>query len=681
MANKLVNETSPYLRQHAQNPVHWHPWGEEAFALAREKDKPVFLSIGYSTCHWCHVMARESFTNSEVAAILNDHFVPVKVDREERPDVDAIYMSACQAMTGQGGWPLSVFLTPDGRPFYAGTYFPPDIRYGRPGLKQLLHKLSKEYRQNRDQVEEIAARMKTALAEEGASPGEVEPDVAERCFHALVQAFDEKCGGFGHPPKFPAPHNLMFLLRYQRQKRDERALSMVVATLENMISGGIWDHIGFGFARYSTDRRWLVPHFEKMLYDNALLLIACCEAWQVSGISLFADTSRGIVDWLEREMTAPGGGFYSAIDADSEGEEGKYYLLQPSEVESVLGMEEAELFCRAYDISEEGNFAGKNIANTIATDWNGLAQQYGMNRKQLEQVLELARRRMLEARKERVKPHRDEKILTAWNGLMIAGLAVGARALAEAGWLKMAVRAAEYIENNLIVNERLMAAQSDGVVKYRGYLDDYACMLWACLELYAASFAPRWLAAARHYADSIINLFAGEEQGGFYFTGWDGEQLIARPREIYDGAMPSGNSIIAREFVRLSRLTGEPGYLEHARGIFRTFAATINRIPTGHTHLLQGLLLVQGPAREVVVIGEKGDAAVSGLVEKLQQGFHPDTTLVVTDDPAKLAEAAPILAGYAGEQRPVAYVCENQTCGPPQRDFDTLARHLAQPPH
>ncbi|WP_017434056.1 thioredoxin domain-containing protein [Saccharococcus caldoxylosilyticus] len=677
--NRLIREKSPYLLQHAYNPVDWYPWGEEAFAKAKKENKPIFLSIGYSTCHWCHVMAHESFEDEEVAAILNEKYISIKVDREERPDIDSIYMRVCQMLTGHGGWPLSVFLTPEGKPFYAGTYFPKRSRYGQPGFIDVLTKLYHKYRENPNEIERMAEQITEALRQSVRTAGaeRLSLEAVEKAYRQLSGSFDTVYGGFGGAPKFPIPHMLMFLMRYYQWKRDERALLMVEKTLNGMANGGIYDHIGYGFARYSTDAMWLVPHFEKMLYDNALLVIAYTEAYQLTKNERYKEIAEQIIEFVKREMTSNDGAFYSAIDADSEGVEGKYYVWAPDEVINVLGTELGELYCRVYDITEEGNFEGKNVPNLIHTRMDRIARQYRMAEEELHEKLEEARKRLFAERSLRVYPHVDDKILTAWNALMIAALAKAAKVYKRRDYLQMAERALSFVETNLFQNGRLMVRYRDGEVKHKGIIDDYAFLVWAYIEMYEATLGLSYLQKAKACTEQMISLFWDEEHGAFFMTGSDAEELIVQEKEIYDGALPSGNSVAAVQLIRLARLTGDLTVLEKAETMYKVFQRQVEAYESGHTFFLQGLLLLEAPTVEVVLFGKQGDEKREQLIQKWQDTFVPNVFLLAAELPDDFAKIAPFAAEYEplGEETTV-YVCENFSCQQPTTDVESVAKQL-----
>lgn len=674
--NRLINEKSPYLLQHAHNPVDWYPWGDEALAKAKAEDKPIFLSIGYSTCHWCHVMERESFEDEEVAALLNEGYISVKVDREERPDIDHIYMNACQAMTGQGGWPLTVLLTPEKKPFFAGTYFPKKGRWGLPGLVEILTQVGQKWEQERDRVQEAGEEVLELMGprlglQSGAS---LNRDVLDMAYQQLKDRFDHEYGGFGQAPKFPSPHNLMFLLRYWKRSGEKEALTMVERTLQAMYRGGLFDHVGYGFSRYSTDQKWLVPHFEKMLYDNALLALAYLEAYQVTGSNFYARVARKIFTYILRDMTSPEGGFYSAEDADSEGVEGKFYLWTPGEVGEILGEDAGEVFCRQYDIAPGGNFEGKSIPNLIHNPLENEAPASGQESGDYRAHLDVLRKKLFVAREERVRPFKDDKILTSWNGLMIAALARGGAVLEEPGYTRAAERAAGFILSRLRrENGRLLARYRDGEAAIPAYLDDYAFITWGLLELYGAGFEPRFLRDALTLTHQALDLFRDRQHGGFFFYGADAEELIARPKEIYDGALPSGNSVMLLNLLRLARLTGDETLRDEAERQVLAFAGVVAEYPQAYSFFMMGLDFYLGPVREIVIAGKSGDALAERMLKATQRRFMPET--VVVFNPADgagtdLAEMAP----YLGEQRSpdgrtTAYVCQNYACQAPVTDY------------
>ncbi|MCA1183957.1 thioredoxin domain-containing protein [Bacillus licheniformis] len=677
--NRLINEKSPYLLQHAHNPVDWYPWGEEAFEKAKRENKPVLVSIGYSTCHWCHVMAHESFEDEEVAKLLNEKFVSIKVDREERPDVDSIYMTICQMMTGQGGWPLNVFLTPDQKPFYAGTYFPKTSRFNRPGFVEVVKQLSDTFAKNREHVEDIAEKAANNLrikakSDAGDSLGE---DILRRTYQQLINSFDAAYGGFGSAPKFPIPHMLTFLLRYHQYSGEENALYSVMKTLDSMANGGIYDHVGYGFARYSTDDEWLVPHFEKMLYDNALLLIAYTEAYQITKNERYKQISEQIITFVRREMTDEKGAFYSALDADTEGVEGKYYVWSKEEVLETLGDELGELYCAVYNITQEGNFEGHNIPNLIYTRLEDIKDEFALTDEELQNKLEEARTKLFEKRQERTYPHVDDKVLTSWNALMIAGLAKAAKVYNAPEYLEMARAAAEFIENKLIQDGRIMVRYRDGEVKNKGFIDDYAFLLWAYIELYEASLDLTDLRKAKKLEADMKGLFWDEEHGGFYFTGSDAEALIVRDKEVYDGALPSGNGVLAVQLSRLGRLTGDLSLHDQAAKMFAAFHGDVSAYPSGHTNFLQGLLSQVMPQKEIVVLGKRNDPDRQKIVSALQQAFQPNYAVLAAESPDDFKGIADFAAEYkAVDNKTTVYICENFACRQPTTNIDEALDQL-----
>ncbi len=547
--NHLIQEKSPYLLQHAENPVEWYPWGDEAFQKAKKEDRPIFLSIGYATCHWCHVMAHESFEDEEVARLLNESYISIKVDREERPDIDQIYMQACQVMTGRGGWPLSVFMTAEGKPFFAGTYFPKRTRMGLPGFVEILTHIAALWTNDRERILKASDDITDVIQYRDHPPAlgtEPELKTLRSGYEQLAKNFDQSWGGFGSAPKFPTPHNLTFLLRWHRRGNDPKVRDMVETTLDAMRGGGIFDQIGFGFHRYSVDEKWLVPHFEKMLYDQALLAIAYIEAYQATAKPWHAQVAREIFTYVLRDMTSPEGGFYSAEDADSEGKEGLFYLWTPQEVKRHLGEDTGALICRFYDITDDGNFEEHLSIPHIPVQPKAFAEREGMDVRELGTLLEQSRERLFEARERRVHPLKDDKILTSWNGLMIAALAKGYQALGDRAYKKAACQAADFVLHKLrTTSGRLLRRYRHGHVAYNGYLEDYSFLVWGLIELYEATFDIRYLEEAVEINRTMIDLFWDEEVGGLYFAGKDNERLIAKSKEAYDGATPSGNSVSA----------------------------------------------------------------------------------------------------------------------------------------
>jgi uncharacterized protein len=692
-SNRLALEKSPYLLQHAHNPVDWYPWGQEAFDKAKKEDKPIFLSIGYSTCHWCHVMEKESFEDENTARMMNDTFVSIKVDREERPDIDNVYMTVCQMMTGGGGWPLNIIMTPDKRPFFAGTYFPRESVPGRIGMMDLSGRVRELWTNSRGKLEESADKVTQALREVSDSPvgqalGE---DVFDIAYTQLSQRFDHQHGGFSDSPKFPTPHNLMFLLRYWKRTGRSEALEMVEETLKSMRAGGVYDHVGFGFHRYSTDKEWLVPHFEKMLYDQAMLAMAYIEACQATGNPDYRKTAEDIFEYVLRDMASPEGGFYSAEDADSEGEEGKFYLWSVSEVQALLDQEKADLFIYAYNLSREGNFkeestgrlTGDNIPHLRKTIPQ-IAAIKGVTVEELESRLSEARKVLFDEREKRIHPHKDDKILTDWNGLMIAALAKGAQAFDRKDYLQAAERCADFIITEMrISGSELLHRYRDGQAGLPAHVDDYAFLIWGLIELYEASFNSKYLSTAIRLNDEFINRFQDEKNGGFFFTAYDSEKLPTRNKEIYDGATPSGNSTAALNLIRLSRITGDSSLEQKAIEIGKAFYETVMKFPSAYTQLLSSLDFVFGPSFEVVVVGDVESKDTLEMLKRVRSVFEPNKTVILKPldkTEPEIVRIAPFTASLSAlEGKATAYVCRNYNCDLPTTDPDDLLNLLARP--
>jgi hypothetical protein len=696
MPNRLADEKSPYLRQHKDNPVDWHPWGEEAFEKARAEDRPVFLSIGYSTCHWCHVMEEESFEDPEVARLMNDTVVAVKVDREERPDLDSIYMTVCQMMRGQGGWPLTVLLTPDRKPFYAATYLPKHGRFGRMGMMELLPRVHKLWNENREKLledaDDVTATLQEAVAQSagGSAPEAEHVDEAAR---QLSSRFDRAHGGFGAAPKFPSPHNLLFLLRQWHRSGNEQLLEKVTATLKGMRQGGIFDQVGYGFHRYSTDARWLLPHFEKMLYDQALHVLAYTEAYRATGREAFRRTAEEVVAYLHRDLEAPDGGFYSAEDADSltddgEREEGAFYVWSVDEVREVLDDDLAELVVDAYSMTKEGNYqdestgrrTGKNVLH-LGEPAADVAARHDLAPETLRERLDAARERLYERREERPRPALDDKVLTDWNGLAIAALARLAAATGNEEAERAAVRAARFLEETLRdADGRLLHRYRDGEAAIRAHLEDYAFYVWGLIELYEATFDPEWLALALEHTDRCLDRFWDEDDGGFYQTADDAEALIVRQKELHDGAQPSGNSVQMMNLLRLARMTGRTDLEEKADALAAWAGKQVRAQPSGFTGFLMGVQLALAPGREVVIAGNREAGDTRSLVDALRSAYAPFTVALhrPPGDAPRIAELAPFTAGQTPRDgRAAAYVCQNFSCEAPITDSDALRRRLA----
>ncbi|WAG57995.1 thioredoxin domain-containing protein [Clostridium estertheticum] len=672
--NELINEKSPYLLQHAYNPVKWNPWGEEAFALAKAEDKPIFLSIGYSTCHWCHVMEKESFENEEVAAILNRYFIAIKVDREERPDVDSIYMSVCQSLTGSGGWPLTIFMTSDKKPFYAGTYFPRESMRGMPGIKDVLISIAEQWNENKENIIESSKKIVEHIKsiDEFVKTGELGEAEIHNAYSSFASIFDDKYGGFGRSPKFPAPHNLQFLLRYWKNYNETKALEIVETTLEAMYAGGIFDHIGFGFSRYSTDQKWLVPHFEKMLYDNALLAQVYIEAFEATGKKFYKDVADKIFTYILRDMTSTEGAFYSAEDADSEGIEGKYYLLTHEEIALVLGEESYKIYCKQYDITTKGNFEGRNIPNLIGKQ-NSVNIDEKVNIK-----LEEMREKLFEYREERIHPYKDDKILTSWNGLMIAALAYGGRVFKNTSYINAAEKAMNFILSKMINDKgRLMARYRDGDVAHLGYLDDYAFTVHALIELYEVTFNAVYLTKAIELNENMIKLFKDENQGGLYLYGVDGEELISRPKDIYDGAMPSGNSVATLNMLRLARLTANSKLEDEAALQFKVFASKVKTIESAHAYFMTALLYSAVPGKDIIIAGDESAVGTKAMIREINSTYLPFATVVLNTGDKRLNSINSELDSHKSLLgKTTAYICENYTCREPITDLQKFSESI-----
>ncbi len=681
--NRLVFEKSPYLLQHAANPVNWYPWGELAFQEAKEQDKPVFLSIGYATCHWCHVMERESFEDQEVADLINDTFIPIKVDREERPDIDQIYMAVCQAVTGSGGWPLTLILTPEKKPFFAGTYFPKQGRYGRVGMMELIPRLNSLWKDNRAELLQSAEKITDHI--KGSTQvvkGTVDQFAPQLAFQQLKDRFDSDQGGFIPAPKFPSPHNLIFLLRYWHLNNEPEALAIVEKTLQKMHLGGIFDQVGFGFHRYSTDPAWRLPHFEKMLYDQAMLVLAYAEAYQATGKELYSRVVRETLTYVLRDMTSPEGGFFSAEDADSEGEEGLFYLWTKNEFRDYLGNEGADLFISLFNMTEEGNF--EDEATKLATGRNLLylresieqsAEKLGLSEKELFKLWENARQLLFAIREKRIHPLKDDKILTDWNGLMIAALAFAGRVLDDPEYIAAAKRAADFIWSTLRdENGLLMKRYRDGEGGLPAHLDDYAFLVWGMLEIYQADFDPAYLKRALDLNQDMLDTFWDQESGALFFSSADQTDLIHRSKDLYDGAIPSGNSVAALNLIRLGRLTSNPEFEEKAFQIGNFFATQINAVPQGYSQFLTALLFAYGPSYEVVVAGDRNAQDTREMIKRLQGHYSPNTVHIYRPPEAPwLFETIPVLTHQiALNGKATAYVCQNFQCSAPTTDLEKM---------
>jgi len=688
--NRLIHEQSLYLLQHAHNPVDWYPWGEEAFEKAKKERKPVFLSVGYSTCHWCHVMEKESFEDPEVARLMNETFVSVKVDREERPDIDSIYMKVCQLLTGSGGWPLTIIMTPDKKPFFASTYIPRENRFGRLGMLELIPRLNDLWKSRSEELEESADKIISVLKEstkdfQGKALGQ---DTLEAAYQQLKQQFDPEHGGFGLSPKFPVPHNLFFLLRYWKRTEEGKALDMVEKTLRTMRQGGIFDQLGYGFHRYSTDTKWLVPHFEKMLYDQALLAMAYTEAFQATQNDDYRKTAEEIFSYVLRDMTSPEGAFYSAEDADSEGEEGKFYVWTHDEILNALGKTEAELAVQVFNIKKEGNFAeeasgrktGANILHLIRPLVE-MAPALNLSPEVLSKKIDIIRNDLFMKREKRARPLKDDKILTDWNGLMIAALAKGAQAFDEPGYAKAACTATDFILNKMRNPEgRLLHRYRKGEASKQAFLDDYAFFIWGLIELYEASFEARFLQSALELNDTLLDHFWDQENGAFYSSADDGEKLLLRQKEIYDGAIPSGNSAAMLNLLRLSRMTSNPELADKAFRIGRHFSSNVSRAPSAFSLMMTAVDLAIGPSYEVVLAGSSEAEDTQAMLNALRSEFLPHA--VVLFIPSDLGDSDILrLVPFASKMKTIknkatVYVCQDFACQQPTADIDKMLRSL-----
>jgi len=683
--NHLIGEKSPYLLQHAHNPVDWHPWGEIAFDKAKREDKPILLSVGYSTCHWCHVMAHESFEDEGISKIINDHFIAIKVDREERPDIDHIYMTATTAMTGQGGWPLTVFLTPQGEPFYGGTYFPPYAKWGSIGFVDLLNSIAKAWKSDRANILSSSRLIVEELRRQAGSRAKIvtkvmDETLLDKTFRQMRGQFDSTNGGFGSAPKFPMGHNLSFLLRYYKRCASPEALNMVEKTLTAMARGGIWDHLGGGFHRYSTDQHWHVPHFEKMLYDQALLSRAYLEAYQVTGSGDYEQIAREILDYVLSSMTDKEGGFYSAEDADSQEvdrgltsssgghlKEGAFYIFSQSEIIEALGKGKAAVFNYCYGVKCQGNasfdphgeFKGKNILYR-AHDTEDAVDEFHKQTNKIQDMLTEARAKLLALRTQRPRPYRDDKVLCDWNGLMIASFAFASRVLGEPKYAKVAAKAADFILAHMMVNARLLHRWRDGTGGIAATLEDYAFFIYGLLELYEATFQDKYLDAAQVLADGMIKFFT-DQTGGFYMTASDAESLIIRPKEVYDGALPSGNSVAALILLRLYALTKKDIYQSQAEVLFSCFASSVTQAPYAHSFLLSALdWYLQGPL-EITFQGAGDDLTVAKMLKVLYKHFIP----------SKAVKFIPALTGAQ------AHICYRGTCKAPINNVGVFEKEIS----
>jgi uncharacterized protein YyaL (SSP411 family) len=694
--NRLIHETSPYLLQHAHNPVDWYPWGPEALARAAAADKPILLSVGYSACHWCHVMAHESFEDFETAALMNELFVNVKVDREERPDIDAIYMEAVQAMTGRGGWPMTVFLTPDGRPFYGGTYYPATPRYGMPSFRQLLNAIADAWQQRRRELESAGDRLAEGLARSAAlHPAEtaLALQILDKAAKGMMGSLDPYRGGFGDAPKFPQPMNLDFLLQSWRRTGDVMQLKAVTYTLTKMARGGIYDQLGGGFHRYSTDAQWLVPHFEKMLYDNAQLARTYLHAWQVTGEAEFRQVVEETLDYVLREMTSPEGGFYSTQDADSEGVEGKFFVWTPAEVLALLGPDDGPLFSAYFDVTARGNFQEGLHPGSILhaeDDLEDAAEKLQISEERLAEVIARGRKILFEARARRVHPGRDDKLLAEWNGLMLHAFAEAGAVLGRPDYVRAAEQAAEFVLTKMIASEdshashithhatRLFRTYKDGRGHLNAYLEDYAAVALGLIGLYQATFDLRWLQSAVSLAETIVAQFHDPANAGFFQVSDDHEKLVVRRKDFIDSAVPSGNSLAAELFLRTAVLHGRDDYRGHAEGILRTMADGMDQQPLAFGRLLCALDFCLNPGQEIAIVGDPAATDTEALLAEVYRRYLPNSVLALAA-PGDAATPAlvPLLAdrGQIGS-RATAYVCRGFVCNLPVTGPEALGRQL-----
>jgi uncharacterized protein YyaL (SSP411 family) len=686
--NRLSKEKSPYLLQHEDNPVDWYPWGEEAFEKAKKEDKPIFLSIGYSTCHWCHVMAHESFEDDDVAALMNESFVNIKVDREERPDIDGVYMEVAQMITGRGGWPLTIIMTPDKQPFFAGTYIPKESRYNSVGMKDLIPRITEIWDSERSNIDETIGRIKDALSETRYSEDKTDLslDSVDLAFSQFSQRFDEKRGGFGSAPKFPSPHNLMLILRYWKRTEDEWALFMVEKTLQAMRNGGIFDHIGYGFHRYSTDADWILPHFEKMLYDQASLMMAYTELYQITKKQEYADIVSEIFEYVIRNLTSPEGAFYSAEDADSEGEEGKFYTWTKKEIEEIINDDdEASIFMQVFNIHEDGNF--EDEATREKTGLNipylkekvNIEKEMEMSREELNILLGKIKTKLFIRREMRVRPSLDDKILTDWNGFMIAALSKAGAVLGDEKFIETSEKALQFILDTLLDDERrLYHRYKDGEVIIRAFLDDYAYLVWALIETYEATFKPDYLELARDLTSDMIEYFWDEKEGGLFFTGTYSEELLVRKKDAYDGAMPSGNSVAALNLIRLARFLGDTDLEEKAAEIIHSFSGIITRVYSGFSMMLNVVEFAHGESYEIVIAGNPDSKDTKEMIRAVRDQFIPNRVILLkgtkqqADEVSRLAPYAKFHDTVGGKA--TAHVCIDYNCKLPTNDTAQLLK-------
>ena len=679
--NRLAKESSPYLLQHKNNPVDWYPWGDEAFQKALELNRPIFLSIGYSTCHWCHVMEEESFEDEQVAQLLNDNFISIKVDREERPEIDHLYMTVCQAMTGKGGWPLTIIMTPDKYPFFAGTYFPKKGRMGRPGMIELLPAISDAWVNKKDELIQSANQIKKYLIDSNNKElgDQLNQLILTNTNSQFIDRYDKTHGGFGTKPKFPSPHNLIYLLHYHNMSGDKTSLLMVEKTLQEMRLGGIFDHVGFGFHRYSTDTEWILPHFEKMLYDQAMLTLAYTEAYQITNNQLYKDTAEEILYYVQRNMTDKRGGFYSAEDADSEGEEGLFYLWTIDEIKNILSNVESELLINTYGLNKEGNYDDEATGNR--TEKNILYLKEPINNIELKNRLNQIIKKLYQARKKRIHPLKDDKILTDWNGLMIAAYAKAGVVFNSDDYTQQAEKSAQFILNNLTDNNgRLLKRYRDGNAGVDAHLDDYAFFIWGLLELYEATFNVTYLSEAIQLSNIMVDEFWDVTNGGFFLGSENSEKLIVRAKTGYDGAMPSGNSVAAMNCSKLNRITGETKWAEISDKIFITFSNEIQQTPSGYASMVNAFLFNTDNPKEIVIVGSGKDSDTISAIEKIKSEYVPNKVIIFKDTDDELNKLSPLakwtVTQETIDEKTTYYICQDFACKIPTTDLDLALKFI-----
>ena len=679
--NRLAKESSPYLLQHKNNPVDWYPWGDEAFQKATELNRPIFLSIGYSTCHWCHVMEDESFEDEQVAQLLNDNFISIKVDREERPEIDHLYMTVCQAMTGKGGWPLTIIMTPDKYPFFAGTYFPKKGRMGRPGMIELLPAIADAWVNKKGELIQSANQIKKYLIDSNNKEigDQLNQTILTNTNSQFINRYDKTHGGFGVKPKFPSPHNLIYLLRYHNMSGDKTSLLMVEKTLQEMRLGGIFDHVGFGFHRYSTDREWILPHFEKMLYDQAMLTLAYTEAYQITNNQLYKDTAEEILHYVKRDMTDKRGGFYSAEDADSEGEEGLFYLWTIEEIKNILNNEESELLINTYGLDLEGNY--KDEATGKKTEKNILYLKKSISNAKSKNRLNDISKKLYVAREKRIHPLKDDKILTDWNGLMIAAFAKAGDVFNSDDYIQQAEKSAQFILKNLTDNNgRLLKRYRNGNAGLDAHLDDYAFFIWGLLELYEATFNVTYLTEAVQLSNIMVEEFWDINNGGFFLGSENSEKLIVRAKTGYDGAMPSGNSVAAMNCSKLNRITGETKWAEISDKIFMTFSNEIQKTPSGYASMVNAFLFNVDSPKEIVIVGSSKDDKTKKAIEKIKSEYVPSKVIIFKDTDDKLNKLSPLakwtVTQETIDEKTTFYICQDFACKIPTTDLDLALKFI-----